>query len=302
MPKSKSCILFSGSSHPELARKMSQHGEIQQGKCQIETFPDGEIGVRILENVHGKDVFVLQTIARHPNLYLMELFIMMDALKRAGSRSVSVVMPYFGYARQDRRLKEGDPISAKLVAELIEAAGASKVLTMDLHSMQIEGFFNIPLIHLSGDGLLQEAIRKEGWEKSVMIAPDIGSIGRAREFAQELKTSDGLVDKRRMSAKRVESHALIGQVKGQDVVLVDDMISTGETLATAADVCKSCGAKKVYATATHGLFVKGSFEDRTIEKMIVTDTVPMPKGVNSKKVKVVSVAPLFARAILGDCC
>ena len=295
MPKLTSCMLFSGSSHPELAGKISKQGGIQQGKVRIETFPDGEIGVRILENVHGKDVFVLQTIAQHPNLYLMELFIMIDALKRAGARSVAAVMPYFGYARQDRRVKEGDPISAKLIAQLLESAGASKVLTMDLHSPQVEGFFNIPLIHLSGDSLLREEIQKEGWDKSVMVAPDIGSIWRARQLAKDLKTSDGIVDKRRMSAKRVESHALTGDVKGQNVVLVDDLISTGQTILTAARVCKSCGAKKIFAAATHGLFVNGAFEESAIEKMILTDTVPL--RIKSKKVKVVSVAPLFARAI-----
>jgi len=297
MPKSKSCILFHGSSHPELAGKISECGKIRQGKIRIETFPDGEIGVRILENVHGKDVFVLQTIAQHPNLYLMELFIMIDALKRDGARSITAVMPYFGYARQDRRVENGDPISAKLVAQLVEAAGASQVMTMDLHSTQIEGFFNIPLIHLTGESLLVEAIRKEGWEKSVMVAPDIGSIRRAQRFAKDLKTSNGVVDKHRMSAKRVESHALAGDVKGQNVVLVDDVISTGQTLVTAAGVCKSYGAKNVFAVATHGLFVNGVFEERAIEKMIVTDSIPLPSKINSKKVKVVSVAPLFARAI-----
>ena len=295
MPKTP--ILFSGSSHPRLAQEISRIGKIRQGKVQIETFPDGEIGVRILENVHGEDVFVLQTIAQHPNLYLMELFIMIDALKRAGSRSVTAVMPHFGYARQDRRVNEGDPISAKLVAQLVEAAGASAVMTMDLHSKQIEGYFNIPIVHLSAESLLVEAIRKEGWAKSVMISPDIGSILRARGLARELKVTDGVVDKHRMSAKRVESHALAGDVSGQDVILVDDLVSTGQTLFTAARVCKECGAKKIRAVASHGLFVNGSFDDRAIEKMIVTDSIPLPSGFKSKKVKVVSVAPLFARAI-----
>lgn len=152
MPKSKSCMLFNGSSHPELARKISQHGQIQQGTVRIEAFPDGEIGVRILENVHGKDVFVLQTIAQHPNLYLMELFIMIDALKRAGSRSIRAVIPYFGYARQDRRVQEGDPISAKLVAQLLESAGAQEVLTMDLPHRRSKGFLTFRFIH-SQEGL-----------------------------------------------------------------------------------------------------------------------------------------------------
>lgn len=295
-------MLFSGSSHPELAKKISQHSKIKQGKVQIETFPDGEIGVRILENVHGKDVFVIQTIARHPNLYLMELFIMIDALKRAGSRSITAALPYMGYGRQDRRVNEGDPISAKVVAQLVEAAGATRVLTMDLHSAQIEGFFNIPLVHLSAESLLVEEIRKEGWGKSVMVSPDIGSIRRAEHFAKRLHTSDGVVEKRRMSAKRVESHALAGDVKGQNIVLVDDLISTGQTLDTAARVCIECGGKKIRAVATHGLFVDKLFESTigssAIEKMIVTDTVPLPSGFKSKKVKTLSVAPLFARAIL----
>jgi ribose-phosphate pyrophosphokinase len=297
MLNSKAGLLFAGSSHPELARKIAHHGSMKQGKVRIETFPDGEIGVRILENVHGKDVFVLQTIAQHPNLYLMELFIMIDALKRAGACSITAVMPYFGYARQDRREDKGDPISAKLVAHLVEAAGASRVMTMDLHSPQIEGFFNIELIHLSGEPLLIEAIQNEGWEKSVMVAPDIGSIWRAQEFAKKLKTSVGAVNKCRMSAKRVESHALAGDVEGRDVVLVDDLYSTGQTLVTAASVCRSQGAHKVRAAATHALFVTGKLTERAIEEMIVTDTTPLPSRIKSKRVKIVSVAPLFAEAI-----
>ena len=178
--------LFAGTSHPELAQQIARCLGLSLGKTLIETFPDGEIGVRILENVHGEDVFVLQTIARHPSLYLMELFIMIDALKRAGSRSISAVLPYFGYARQDRRMKEGDPISAKLVAELLEAAGASKVLTMDLHSPQIEGFFTVPLIHLSGDDLLAEKIQKEGWEKRIPLERLIFWNGWNDSFEKQL--------------------------------------------------------------------------------------------------------------------
>lgn len=302
MPKLKACKLFAGSSHPELARKIGEHGSIKQGKVQIETFPDGEIGVRILENVHGQDVFVLQTIARHPNLYLMELFIMVDALKRAGASSITAVIPYFGYARQDRRAHVGDPISAKLVACLLESSGISKVLTMDLHAPQIEGFFTISLIHLSGDALLAEAIQKEGWEKSVMVGPDLGSVWRAKEIAERLKTSDSFIEKRRMSAKKVEGHTLVGDVKDQNVVLVDDLCSTGQTLVRASRVCKNLGSKKIQAAVTHASFgnkgLNSGFEECAIEKMIVTDTIPLPAGFKSKKVKVVSVAPLFARAML----
>ena len=302
MPKKKACLVFAGRSNVDLARKIAKTPGIRLGKIEIETFPDGEVGARILESVHGEDVFALQTIARCPNLYLMELLIMVDALKRAGARTVTAVVPYFGYSRQDRRACAGDPISAKLVAHLLEAAGVSKVITIDLHSPQMEGFFTVPLVHLSGDDLLAEAIKKEGWKKSVIVGPDLGSVWRARAIGERLGAVDGFIDKRRMSAKRVEGHTLIGDVKGQNVVLVDDLCSTGQTLVSAASVCRRSGSKKIFAAVTHVPFSKeglnSDFEACAIEKMVVTDTVPLPSTGMLKKVKVISVAPLFARAIL----
>ena len=300
MTENRSLMLFAGTSHPELAQQIAKELGIRLGKIRIETFPDQEIGIQILENVRGKDVFVLQTIARHPNPYLMELLIIVDALKRASARSITAVMPYFGYARQDRRAlndKQGGrvPITAKLVANMLETAGVSRVLTMDLHAEQIQGFFDIPVDNLLARPLLVEAAKKEGWESSVVVAPDIGSIRLARAFAEDLKGEYAIVDKRRVNAKRVEAKALIGDVQGQNVILVDDICSTGGTLKRASLVCKAKGGKAIRAFVTHGIFVK-AFEESAIEKMFVTNTIPFPKGL-PKKIRTVSVAPLFAKAI-----
>ncbi len=295
MAADRSIALFAGTSHPELAQQITRELGIRLGKIRIETFPDEEIGIQILENVRGKDVFVLQTIARHPNPYLMELLIIVDALKRASARSITAVMPYFGYARQDRKDKGRVPITAKLVANMLEKAGVSRVLTMDLHAEQIQGFFDIPVDNLLARPLLLEAAKKEGWERSVVVAPDIGSLRLARAFAEDLKVEYAIVDKRRVNAKRVEAKALIGDVQGENVILVDDICSTGGTLKRASLVCKANGGKAVRAVVTHGIFVK-AFEESAIEKMFVTNTIPIPKGL-SHKIRIVSVAPLFAKAI-----
>jgi len=295
MAADRSIALFAGTSHPELAQQIAKELGIRLGKICIETFPDKEIGIQILENVRGKDVFVLQTIARHPNPYLMELLIIVDALKRASARSITAVMPYFGYARQDRKDKGRVPITAKLVANMLEKAGVSRVLTMDLHAEQIQGFFDIPVDNLLARPLLLEAAKKEGWSQSVVVAPDIGSVRLARDFAEDLKGEYAIVDKRRVNAKRVEAKALVGDVQGKNVILVDDICSTGGTLKIASQVCKANGSKAVRAVATHGIFVK-AFEKSAIEKMFVTNTIPPPKGL-SRKIRIVSVAPLFAKAI-----
>jgi ribose-phosphate pyrophosphokinase len=295
MAADRSIALFAGTSHPELAQQIAKKLGIRLGKIRIETFPDEEIGVQILENVRGKDVFVLQTIARHPNPYLMELLIIVDALKRASARSITAVMPYFGYARQDRKDKGRVPITAKLVANMLEKAGVSHVLTMDLHAEQIQGFFDIPVDNLLARPLLIEAAKKEGWSQSVVVAPDIGSLRLARDFARDLKGEYAIVDKRRVNAKRVEAKALVGDVQGQNVILVDDICSTGGTLKIASKVCKANGSKAVRAVVTHGIFVK-AFEESAIEKMFVTNTIPPPKRFSSR-IRFVSVAPLFAKAI-----
>jgi ribose-phosphate pyrophosphokinase len=301
MAADRSIALFAGTSHPELAEQIARELKIRLGKIQIETFPDNEIGVHILENVRGRDVFVLQTIARHPNLYLMELLIIVDALKRASARSITAVVPYFGYARQDRRNLDDKggrvPITAKLVANMLEKAGVSRLLTMDLHAEQIQGFFDIPVDNLFARPLLVEAAKEEGWSKSVVVAPDIGSIRLARAFAENLKVEYAIVDKRRVNAKRVEANALIGDVQGKNVLLVDDICSTGGTLTRASWVCKKFGAKAIRAIATHGLMVTAAFEESAIEKMVVTNTIPFPKGFSNPRIEFVSVAALFAQAI-----
>jgi ribose-phosphate pyrophosphokinase len=290
-------MLFAGTSHPELAQQIADCVGVQLGKVEIETFPDGEIGVHVLESVRGRDVFILQSVARHPNLYLMELLILIDAMKRASARSIIAMLPYFGYARQDRRGHLREAITAKLVADLLEKAGATRVLTMDLHTEQIQGFFNIPVDNLYARPLFIEAARRMGMENTVVVTPDVGSIKLARSFAEALKCDYAIVDKRRVSAKRVEMSALIGDVKDRDVLIVDDICSTGRTLKMAAEVCRKEGAKRIVSAVTHGIFAEKAFEESAIEKMLVSNTVPLLPKTARERLEVVSVAPLFAKAI-----
>jgi ribose-phosphate pyrophosphokinase len=290
-------MLFAGTSHPELAKQVADCLGVQLGKVLIETFPDGEIGVQILENVRGRDVFLLQTVARHPNLYLLELLILLDALKRASARSLVAVIPYYGYGRQDRKGKGRVPITAKLVADLLEKAGVTRVLAMDLHSEQIQGFFNVPVDNLYAQPVLIDAIQELNLDRCVVVTPDIGRVKMAREFAETLKVDFAIIDKRRISANQVEANALIGDVENRDVLLIDDMCSTGKTLKAASSVCKKAGAKRVFAAVTHGLLVGRAFEESAIEKMLVTNTICLPSDINRDRIQVVSVASLFAKAI-----
>jgi len=291
-------LLFAGSSHPELAKQVAKGLDIELGKISIATFPDNEIGIEILENVRGRDVFVLQTIARRPNHYLMELLILVDALKRASAHSISVIFPYFGYARQDRRGQGRVSITAKLCADLLQTAGVDRAVTMDLHAEQIQGFFDIPVDNLYARPIFVEAVKDLHLKDFVVVAPDLGSIKLARAFASEVKADFAIFDKRRVNAEHVQANALIGSVKDKQVLFVDDMVSTGETLKTAARVCKEKGAKQIFAVATHGLFVEGALKGSAIEKMIVTNTVPPTKEMEGDaSIKVVSVAPLFSQAI-----
>ena len=291
---SQAFCLLSGSSHPELGKQIAKALQTDLGKISLSTFPDGEIGVEILVNVRGRDAFVLQTIARRPNHYLMELLVIIDALKRASAKSINVVIPYFGYARQDRKDKGRVPITAKLIADLLQTAGAKRVLTMDLHAEQIQGFFDIPVDHLHGHSVLMKAVKDWSLTDYVVVAPDLGSIRLAERFAKQVNADFAIVDKRRVDAEHVEPGALIGNVKGKNVLLVDDMVTTGETLKGAARVCKKAGARKIFAMATHGLAAKGALEGSAIEKMVVTNTVPREED---PLIESVSVAPLFSLAI-----
>lgn len=269
---------------------------VELGKVHVETFPDGEIGVRVLESVRGRDVFVIQSVARRPNFYLMELLILVDAFLRASARSVTAVIPYYGYARQDKRGKEREPITAKLVADLLQTAGVSRILTMDLHAEQIQGFFLIPVDNLYGRPAIVRALEKVGLSRPTVVAPDLGSIKMARAYAEILKGDLAIIDKRRVNGEKVESGALIGDVKGRNALIVDDVISTGNTMQTAARVCRHHGAKQIVGGVTHGLFAQGALERMgDLEKILVTDTIVAEGTLD--KLEIVSVAPIFSQAI-----
>ena len=287
-------MLFSGSSHEELANDVASVMGIELGKVRIDSFPDGEIGVQILENVRGKDVFVLQSPARRPNHYFMELLVMIDALKRASARSIVAVLPYYPYARQDRKEKGRVPITARLVADLLERSGVTRVLTMDLHTDQIQGFFNIPVDNLHARPLLARVLQGLKLENMMIVSPDVGSNRMVRKYAEDLKVDLAIVDKRRVSAEKVEANALIGDVLGKQVVLLDDMCSTGETLETAAKVCKKAGAKTIFAVVTHGLFI-GENLPAGIDRFFTTDSVSRSRF----QIEVISIASYLAEAI--DC-
>lgn len=293
--------LLAGSSHPRFAEEVANHLETSLGRVLFEPFPDGEISLQVLDTVRGRDVFVIQSLARDPHNYLMEFLILVDALKRASVGSITAVLPYFCYARQDRKDKPRVPITGRLVADLLERAGISRVLTMDLHAGQIQGFFNVPVDNLYAQPLLAEEIRKEvAAENLVVMAPDLGAVKKARAYATHLKVEYGVIDKRRRSSDAVEVVALIGDVKGRDVLIVDDMCASGATLLKAAEACRRAGAKRLFAAFTHGLLVGEALRalaDSPFERIYTTDTVVAPKGVQEKKFVFVSVAPLFGEAI-----
>ena len=293
--------LFSGTSHQAFALELASYLGVELGKVLFEPFPDGEIYLQIQENVRGRDVFVIQSIAREPNYYLMELLIMIDALKRASAKSIVAVIPYFGYSRQDRKDKPRVPISAKLVADLLATAGATRVLTMDLHAGQIQGFFDIPVDNLYARPILADNFGKLRLQDLVIMAPDLGAIKIARAYANHLHAEFAVMDKRRVSTEEVSITSIIGSdVKGRIVLLVDDLCSTAGTLVTAAETCQHAGAKQIYAAFTHGLLVGGAtqkLEYSPIEKIFISNTVPLPEELVRPKFDVISVAPLFGEAI-----
>lgn len=297
MNQKKNFTLFSGRSHPALAREIAGFLKVDLGKVVIEDFPDGEIGVRINENVRGRDVVVIQSIARQPNFYLMELLIMIDALKRASAKTIVAVLPYYGYARQDRKDKGREPITAKLVADLLERVGVTCVLTMDLHTEQIQGFFDVPVDNLHARPALVQAVKEYGITDCVVVTPDIGSVKLAREFSAELHTDMAIINKRRLDAEQVEANALIGEVKGRDVLLVDDIYSTGGTIKKGAKVCKALGANRIFGAVTHGLMIGSETVDSSIERLFITNTLSHIEEYDQSNVQVVTVAPLFGLAI-----
>lgn len=297
MSSDGSWLLFAGSSHQELAHEVARALKTPLGKISFETFPDGEIGLQVLENVRGKDVFVLQSIARRPNHYLMELLILVDALKRASARSITAILPYYGYARQDRKDKGRVPITAKLVANLLEKAGVTRVLTMDLHTEQVQGFFDIPVDHLYARPLFIHVLREKGLKNLVVVSPDVGSSKMARKFAEDLKVDLAVVDKRRINSNQIEANALIGDVTGKNVIIVDDICSTGGTLKAAAKACKKKGAKSVQVCVSHGLLMEGSLESEDIDHVYLTNTVSPHAAFHRPQVTVLSVADFLGKAI-----
>ncbi len=296
----KDIKLFACNSNIPLAEKIAAQLGLPLSKCDVGTFSDGEITVSIGETVRGSDVFIIQSTCTPVNNNLMELLIMIDAMKRASAGRITAVIPYFGYARQDRKSKSRDPISAKLVADLITAAGADRVLTMDLHAAQIQGFFNIPLDHLEGMPILSQYIERKELEDLVIVSPDLGSVNRARKIANRLDVPIAIIDKRRPKPNVSEIMNIIGDIKDKNLLIIDDIIDTAGTLCNAANALKERGAKSVRACATHGI-LSGPAVERikasALEELILLDTIPLSAEKKLEKIKVESVAPLFAQAI-----
>ena len=298
--------IFCGNSNPEFAKNICKDLGVDLGKAEVKTFADGEASVSLLETVRGADVFLVQSTCKPVNDHLMELLVMCDACRRASAGRITAVIPYFGYARQDRKAKSRDPISAKLVANMITAAGADRVLTMDLHAAQIQGFFDIPLDHLLGnptfvDYYLAKFPETEyNHDDFVVVSPDVGSVGRARAFAAKVHMGLAIVDKRRQKANVCEVMNVIGDVKGKTCILFDDMVDTAGSLCNAAKALTEQGAKEVYACATHGVLSGPAYdriEESPIKEMVFLNTIPEVRNTASGKLKFLDVSQVFARAI-----
>lgn len=296
--------VFTANSNPALAKSIAENLGLKLGDSKVTTFSDGEISVSLNESVRGADCYIIQSTCSPTNDNLMELLIMIDAMKRASAARITAVMPYFGYARQDRKAKPRDPISAKLIADLITTAGANRVLTVDLHAPQIQGFFNIPVDHIIGSPLLASFIKNiEGFDAKefTVLAPDFGSVTRARQFATRLGCPLALIDKRRQRANECEVMNIIGDARDKKIILVDDMIDTAGTICNAAKaITEIGGAKEVYAYATHAVLSGKAIErlqNSVIKKVIFLDTIPIPKEKLIDKFTTISIAPLLAEAI-----
>jgi ribose-phosphate pyrophosphokinase len=291
--------VFSGSANEPLAHAICDYIGIKLGKCSVQPFPDGETFVKIEENVRGEDVYVVQPTSPPTNHHLMELFIMMDALRRASAARITVVLPFYGYARQDRKDQPRVPITAKLVANLLVAAGANRILTMDLHAQQIQGFFDIPVDHLYAAPVMYEYLRKKKLTDLVVVSPDVGGLKMAYAYSQTLEAGLAIVAKRRKNATEVESMGVIGEVRGKNVLLVDDLTETAGTLTKAAELLKKKGAKQIIACVSHAILNDVGVErlrKSNIDELVTTDTVLRPrfKGV---KIITLSVAGLLGEAI-----
>jgi ribose-phosphate pyrophosphokinase len=293
--------LFSGNANRPLAEEIAQYLHVRLGDAEVSRFSDGEVYVQINENVRGQDVFVIQPTCPPVNDHLMELLVMMDAFKRASARRITAVLPYYGYGRQDRKVMGRVPITAKLVADLITAAGCHRLLAVDLHAGQIQGFFNIPVDHLfAAPPVIVDYLAKKDLQDLVLVSPDAGGVERARAIAKRLSAGLAIIDKRRDGPNVANFMYLIGEVKNKDVVVIDDMIDTAGTLIQAVEAVKREGARRVLACAVHGVLSGPALkriEESPLEEVIVTNSVPLSPGKASPKLHVLSVAPLLAEAI-----
>jgi ribose-phosphate pyrophosphokinase len=293
--------IFSGCSNEPLAKAVCNYLEVPLGGATIETFPDGEKIIRVEDDVRGRDCFVIQSTSRPVDMHLMELLIYLDCLKRASASRITAVIPYFGYARQDRKDEGRVPVTAKLVANLITTAGADRVLAIDLHAQQLQGFFDIPVDHLTGELVLSKYFRGKKIPKLTVVSPDVGNIKIASRYASHLSGDLAIIHKRRASAQEVQAQELIGNVEGRNVLMVDDMITTAGTVCSAAKLVKERGAEKIYVGATHGVFAPGSVEKlgkTDIDEIVVTDTIPLTQEAGKiKKVRVLTVCDMLGEAI-----
>lgn len=299
--KDPSLKLFSLNSNPALAEEIAKYMGTTLGKCTVSAFSDGEIQINIEESIRGCDVYVIQSTCAPVNQHIMELLIMIDALKRASARSINIVMPYYGYARQDRKARSREPITAKLVADLLETAGADRVITLDLHAPQIQAFFDIPIDHLQGVGILSDYFASKELDDLVVVSPDHGGVTRARRMADRLKAPIGIIDKRRPRPNVAEVMNIVGHIEGKTAILIDDIIDTAGTITLAANALVENGAKEVYACCTHPVLSGPAIErieKSPIKELVITNTIPLPKEKHIEKIVPLSVAPLIGEALI----
>ncbi|AUM63136.1 ribose-phosphate diphosphokinase [Brevibacillus sp. 7WMA2] len=293
--------VFTCSANPKLAQEIAEHIGLNVGNMETARFSDGECQIKLNESVRGSDVFIIQPTCAPVNEHLMELLVVVDALKRASAKSINVVIPYYGYARQDRKARSRDPITAKLVANLIETAGAQRVITMDLHATQIQGFFDIPVDHLLGVPILAKYFQEKNLSDVVVVSPDHGGVTRARKLAERLEAPIAIIDKRRPEPNVAEVMNIVGNIEGKTAIIIDDIIDTAGTITLAANALVDAGAREVYACCTHPVLSGPAIEriqNSKIKELIVTNTIPLDSDKLIDKVKVLSVAPLIGEAII----
>ncbi len=291
-------MLFSGTANEELSKEISKYLDQPLSLAKVTRFSDGEINIKIKESVRGKDIFIIQSTSAPANANLMELLIMVDALKRSSAKSITAVVPYYGYARQDRKAEPRVPISAKLVANLMETAGITRVVTVDLHASQIQGFFDIPVDNLYGAVLFNDYVKSKNLKNPIVASPDIGGVARARYFAKTMGLDMVIVDKRREKANHSEVMNIIGDVAGKDVIMIDDMVDTAGTMVKAASALKKKGATSVMACCTHPVLSGPAYdrlENGELDELVITNTIPITK--TSKKIKVLSTAKMLGEVI-----